>query len=171
MSTVFDSYGIKIVEYLPHHREDCKELLCQLQEYLVRVDDENVQTIKEDYKDKYFEYVERQIRKCDGIILVAEANGKAVGMIAGLIEEKDEVDSITNRCPRRGIITELVVDEKTRGSGIGKKLIERMEKYFTNKNCEFVVVDVFGPNKNAQMFYESLGFSPRNIELYKKVAY
>ena len=171
MSSVFDSCEIKIVKYLPHHRNACKELLCQLQEHLVKVDDENVQTMNEDYNDKYIGYIEQQTRKCDGLILVAEAYDNPVGMIAGLIEKKDEVDSLTNRCPRRGIITELVVDEKMRGHGIGKKLIERMEAHFKNNNCEFIAVDVFAPNKSAQWFYFSLGYSPRNIELYKRVKY
>ena len=169
MSNQANFYQAKIVEYLPHHRNACKELLCLLQEYLVKIDDENVQIMCEDYKDKYIEYLERQIKNCDGTILVAETESNLVGMIAGLIEEKDEIDLLSNRCPRRGIITELIVDEKERGKGIGKILITKMEEYFINKNCEYIAVDVFGPNKNALLFYESLGFAPRNIELYKRV--
>ena len=97
------------------------------------------------------------------------SGNEAVGFIAGYIEPKDEEDIITNRCPKRGIISDLAVTAPRRGSGIGKDLMNAIERYFMEMNCEFVALDLFAPNDTAKKFYDSLGYTPRNIELYKRI--
>lgn len=145
-----------------------QSLLMELQEYLVSVDVEQVQTVYDNFGEKYSKYLLQQINKNEGIIFLALSNNDTIGMIAGYIEPKDEEDYISNRCPKRGIISDLVVTSSHRGKGVGRELMKAIENFFSEQGCEFIAVNVFGPNKSAQLFYDSLGFSQRNIEYYKK---
>ncbi|MCD8116588.1 MAG: GNAT family N-acetyltransferase [Oscillospiraceae bacterium] len=159
---------MEIVPY-SNEKQQVVNLLVELQEYLVSVDEESVQTIDNEYGEKYFIYLQELIKKHDGIILLAVSGSEVDGFIAGYIEPKDEEDVITNRCPRRGIISDLAVTAPRRGSEIGKDLMSAIERYFSEMNCEFVAVDLFAPNDTARKFYDSLGYTPRNIELYKRL--
>lgn len=159
---------MNIVPY-SNEKQQVVNLLIELQEYLVSVDDENVQTIDDKYGEKYFTYLQGLVKKREGIILLAVSGNEVDGFIAGYIEPKDEEDSITNRCPRRGVISDLAVTAPRRGSGVGKELMNAIERYFMKMDCEFVAVDLFAPNDTARKFYDSLGYTPRNIELYKRI--
>ena len=160
--------ALNIVPY-SNEKQQVVNLLVELQEYLASVDDERVQTIEDEYGEKYFTYLQGLVKNHDGIILLAVSGSEVYGLIAGYIEPKDEEDIITNRCPKRGIISDLAVTASCRGSGMGKDLMNAIEKYFIEMNCEFVAVNLFAPNDTARKFYDSLGYTPRNIELYKRI--
>lgn len=113
---------MNIIPY-SNEKQQVVNLLIELQEYLVSVDDEKVQTIDDEYGEKYFTYLQGLVKNHDGIILLAVSGSEVVGFIAGYIEPKDEEDIITNRCPKRGIISDLAVTASCRGSGVGKDLM------------------------------------------------
>ena len=71
----------------------------------------------------------------------------------GTISSYDEYDYLDYKCPKRGIITELIVTSKIRSKGVGQALMDKMEEYFKLSNCEYVLVDVFAYNENAINFY------------------
>lgn len=104
-----------------------------------------------------------------GVVYLASVDDSVVGMIAGYIEPKDDEDRITNRCPKCGVIADLVVSCSLRSNGIGQALMTKIEAFFMEHGCEFVAVNVFAPNENAIRFYEKTGYAPRNIELYKRI--
>jgi len=160
---------ILIEEYTASHEEEVISLLCELQSYLVDIDSEKVQLLSNDYRLNYLPYVLEFAYSNHGSALIALNNGKVIGFAAGMIEPKDKEDRLTNRCPNRGLISELIVATEWRGKGVGKKLVEAMEDQFKGKNCEYSVVDVFGPNGAAQSFYSGLGYGNRNIEMMKKL--
>ena len=87
----------------------------------------------------------------------------------GIIPDYDKYDYLDYKCPKRGIITELIVTSKIRSNGIGKELIDKMENYFRDNNCEYVLVDVFAYNENAINFYERKGYHPRMHTDIKKL--
>lgn len=49
-------------------------------------------------------------------------------------------------------------------------LIQKMETYFKDSDCEYIRVDCFAPNKNAYHFYEKLEYKDRQIEMMKKIS-
>ena len=114
-------------------------------------------------------YLFRLLNDNGGKIFLAKTSNSVFGMIAGYVEPKDEEDRITNRCPKRGVISDLVVSSSFRSKGIGAVLMSVMENYFSNIGCEFIAVSVFAPNEGARRFYEKSGYAPRNIELYKRI--
>lgn len=159
---------VNIVEYTDE-KEQVIALLRELQEHLVAVDGEKVQILRDEYGKDYFDYLFRLVNDNDGKIFLAKTSDSVFGMIAGYVEPKDAEDRISNRCPKRGVISDLVVSSSFRNKGIGVSLMSVMENYFSNIGCEFIAVSVFAPNEVARRFYEKTGYAPRNIELYKRI--
>lgn len=54
---------IKIIEYSNNYIEDVKNLLVELQNYIVNIDDEKIQKLKNEYKEKYFDLTYSKIKK------------------------------------------------------------------------------------------------------------
>ena len=100
-------------------------------------------------------------------IIVAEINNLVVGTIKYLIKEKLE-NSYTNY--RKVLfIDALVVDVNHRKNGIGKILMQEMEKYFKSIGCKYISIEVFAYNKNAIKFYEKEGYHTRCLFDIKKI--
>lgn len=163
-----DNAYIGIVDYFDRFRDEAVALLDELQAHITKLDTEHVQTHTSEYSQNYIDLILNEIYSNDGRVLLAVENQHAVGLIAGLIEAKDNVDILTTRCPKRGIIRELVVLPAKQNRGIGEKLIKELEKYFCKQSCEFIAVEVFAPNISAIKFYEQFGYTFRNIEMYKR---
>lgn len=159
---------IQIVAYQKKYENQAKTLLVQLQSYLVAIDEWHLQQMKEVYQEEYFKWIQDRVMTHQGEIFLALEEEEVVGLVAGIIEEKDKEDMLTNCCPKRGIITELVIDQHRRGNGVGKQLMNAMENYLKKCQCEWIAIDVFGPNKKALHFYENRGYQVRNIEVMKK---
>ena len=119
-----------IREYAPKDKAEVITLLVQLQEHLVSVDDEKVQTLTERYRIEYLDYLLDELRKNNGVLLVAENATTVIGLIAGIVEPKDQEDVLTNRCPIRGKVLELIVSKDYRSDGAGTALLQAMEDYF-----------------------------------------
>ena len=87
----------------------------------------------------------------------------------GVVRKYDEYDYLDYKCPKCGVVTELVVSKNIRGKGIGKELMQVMEKYFKSIECEYISIEVFAYNKNAIRFYESEGYHTRCLMDIKKI--
>ena len=160
---------MEIIEYSKKYNEQIKNLLVDLQEYLIEIDDWNTQVLYEQYKEESFKIDLRKVNEQEGKIYLAVENENIVGLIMGIVETKDEIDNITNDCAKTGNIIELIVKKSTRGKGIGKKLLKKIEEYFKSINCVRINIEVFGPNKNAHTFYSKSGYIDRDIIMSKKI--
>lgn len=107
---------------------------------------------------------QKKSKKCNGKILLYKDNDKIVGLIVGIINN-DETERQDFKAPKRGRITELVIDEEYRGKGIGKILLREMKEYLKSNGCEKVLIAVFGYNESAIKFYKENGFHIRMIDM------
>ena len=153
-----------ILEYDPKYDEDIKDLLVQLQQHLADIDKEKFNIVGDGYREKYFEKTIEEVKKCNGKILLYKENEKIVGLIVGLINN-DETEQYDFKVPKRGRITELVVDKEYRGKQIGKQLLNEMKKYLKSIGCEKILVAVFGYNEGAIKLYKENGFHIRMIDM------
>ena len=153
---------MEIIEYNENYLEDVKDLLTELEEYIVSIDKDNLDRIHPEYHDKMAIIDLEEIKKHNGKCYIAIENNKAIGLIMGIITEYSEYDYLDYKCPKRGEIIELIVTKKTRSKGLGKLLIEKIEEYFKSKDCEYVIVDVFAYNDNAMNFYFKNNYHWRN---------
>ena len=62
-------------------------------------------------------------------------------------------------------IDDLCVDEGCRGKGIATRLYHHVTEYAKAMGCQFITLNVWAGNDNAQRFYEHLGFTVRNTHM------
>lgn len=153
-----------VLEYALKYDEDIKDLLVQLQQHLADIDIEKFNIVGDRYREKYFEKTLEEVKKCNGKILLYKNNEKIVGLIVGLINN-DETERYDFKAPKRGRITELVVDKNYRGKGIGKELLLKMKEHLKSNGCEKIMIAVFGYNEGAIKFYKDNGFHIRMMDM------
>ena len=158
-----------IVEYEETYLEDDRDLLVELEEYIVSIDKDNLDTIHPEYREKMAIVDLDELEKNEGKCYLYVENGKALALVMGCVRQYDEYDYLDYKCPRSGNITELIVSQELRSNGIGEKLIKKMEEYFKSINCEYVFVDVFAYNEKAFNFYSKRDYHSRMNTMIKKI--
>ena len=160
---------MQIIEYQEKYLEDVKDLLVELEEYIVSIDEDDLDQVHPEYREKMTLHDLDEVKNNDGICYLAIDDNKVVGLIMGCIFPYDEHDYLDYKCPRRGEIIELIVTKKVRSKGVGKLLMDKIETYFKNKGCEYVLVDVFAYNDNAINFYKKDNYHTRMQCMIKKI--
>ncbi|MBQ9279572.1 MAG: GNAT family N-acetyltransferase [Clostridia bacterium] len=160
---------MQMIEYEEKYLNDVRDLLTELEEYLVSIDKDGLDRVHPEYHEKMALVDLKEVNENHGKCFLAVEEDKAIGLIMGIIPTYGEYDYLDYKCPKRGVITELVVTKSARGKGIGKLLIEKIEDYFKSNDCEYVLVDVFAYNQNAIKFYDSLDFHTRMYTSIKKL--
>lgn len=160
---------MKIIEYEDKYLEDVKDLLVELEEYILTIDKDNLDRLHPEYRDKMAILDLEEVSNNEGKCYLAIENEKIVGLIMGYVRPYDEYDYLDYKCPRSGEISELIVSNKVRSKGIGKLLMNKMEEYFKSIECEYIFIDVFAYNTNAIKFYERQGYHTRGLIDIKKI--
>ena len=156
-----------IIEYDEKYKEEVKDLLVELQEYIISIDKEKYNIITKEYRDNYFNKTMDEIYKYEGKMYLYKDNDKITGLIVGLINNLEE-STYDFKCPKRGRITELVVSKHYRKSGVGSILLHSMEDYLKSVGCKDILLGVFAYNENAIKFYEKNGYHIRMHDMTKK---
>ena len=160
---------MKIIEYDSIYDEQIKDLLVELQNYLIDIDDWHTQVMIPEYRENIFKLDMNKVKKQNGKIYLSIENGIVNGLIIGIVEEKDEIDKLTNDCAKTDSVLELVVKSNIRGNGIGKSLLDKIEEYFRSIYCKRINIEVFGPNKKGLNFYEKNDYIIRDAIVSKRL--
>ena len=159
---------MKIIEYEDKYLEDVKDLLVELEEYILTIDKDELDQLHPEYRDKMAILDLEEVNENDGKCYLAIEDDKAIGLIMGIIREYDEYDYLDYKCPKTGEITELIISKNIRSKGIGQQLMHTMEEYFRSVGCEYVTIDVFAYNELAKNFYRKQGYHSRmSIDIKK----
>ena len=161
--------NMQILEYEDKYLEDIKDLLVELEEYIISIDQDDLDCLHPEYRNKKAILDLDEVKNKNGKCFIAVENDKAVGVIMGIIGTYNEYDYLDYRCPKRGEIIELIVSKKVRSSGLGQQLMNKMEEYFKSVNCEYIIIDVFWYNDLALKFYFKQGYHPRMLTTIKKI--
>jgi len=160
---------VTIREYRGADRTEFVRLLEELQGYLVSIDDLKRERRMPEYGESYTERTLQNVAKNNGIIYVAETEGRIVGLIVGIMPEQTKEDLLEHVPFRRGVVLELIVEDGYRRKGVGTMLMKKMEGFFKQNGCSVSGVDVFFPNKIAYRLYSKLGYRERDIWMTKKL--
>ena len=160
---------MKIIEYEDKYLEDVKDLLVELEEYILTIDKDNLDQLHPEYRDKMALLDLQEVKENNGKCFIAVEDDRAVAVIMGMVRKYDKYDYLDYKCPKQGEITELIVSKNVRSKGIGQQLINRMEEYFRSIDCEYVVIDVFAYNEIAIDFYNKEGYHTRGLIDIKKL--
>ena len=160
---------MQIIEYEDKYLDDIRDLLTELEEYLVSIDKDDLDRVHPEYHEKMALVDLEEVNKNNGKCYLAIENDKAIGLIMGIIPSYDEYDYLDYKCPKRGVITELIVTSKVRSKGVGQALMDKIETYFKLNDCKYSLVDVFAYNENAINFYNKKGYHSRMYTNIKKL--
>ena len=129
---------MQIIEYEDKYLEDVKDLLVELEEYIISIDKDDLDYLHPEYRDKMAILDLEEVKGNNGKCYIAVENDKAVGLIMGIVIKFDEYDYLDYKCPKEGEITELIVSKNVRSNGIGNMLMLKMEEYFKSLGCEYI---------------------------------
>lgn len=160
---------MEIIEFNNKYIEQVKDLFVELQNYVIKLDKYNLNTISKDYRDKYFEKTISEVYNNQGKMFLAMQNNAVVGVICGFVQCYSDIDRLDYTCPKKGIISELIVSAKSRGMGVGDMLIIKMEDYLKSLNCKYCELDVFAYNQNAIKFYNKYNYQNRMVTMFKEL--
>jgi ribosomal protein S18 acetylase RimI-like enzyme len=160
---------ISIRQYTPADKAAVEKLMTDFQHYLMGIDTVfQKMRCEPDFGEKYTAYVLKKIAEDDGVFYVALNGEEIVGLGLARLDEQSESDIINEGKIKYGKIMDLYIDEKYRQSGLGKRLVEEMEKYLKGKGCEMISVGVIATNP-VHDFYHKLGYQDMFVDLLKKI--
>ena len=160
---------MEIIEYSDKYLEDVRRLLTELEEYILTIDEDELDQLHEEYYEKMAVLDLEEVKNNNGKCYLAIENNEVIGLVMGIVVKYDEYDYLDYKCPKEGEVTELIVSKNARSKGIGRSLMEKMESYFKSINCEYVAIDVFAYNKKAIDFYNKQGYHSRMYRDIKKL--
>jgi len=103
------------------------------------------------------EEITKKLHRDPDLFLVVEDNGKIIGTVIGGYDG------------RRGLIYHLAVDHAYRQRGIGKMLMDELERRMITKGCLKVYLLVKRGNEDVVEFYRHLGWEAMDITIMGKV--
>lgn len=160
---------IKIKEYQENNRESVIKLFNEFQDYLISLDPIKRLRRMPNYGENVVNETVKETQEKDGILYIALYSEKVIGLCAGIIMNQTDEDLLNSYPSIMGRVTELYVDSSYRGNGIGTLLMNTLEKYFIQKHCQYIWVEVFTPNTRAHDLYKKLVYDDRNIDMIKKL--
>lgn len=96
-------------------------------------------------------------------ILVAERAGAVVGTVMGIV-----CLDIAAACRPFMLIENVVVAERARGRGIGKALMDAVERIAAAEDCSYIIFVSGAKRTGAHAFYASIGYGPEAAKGFKK---
>ncbi len=97
------------------------------------------------------------------ILLGAFVDGALAGSLMGIV-----CQDLVGSCRPFMVIENVIVAEEFRGKGIGKILIETIEKEGRARNCSYTMFVSGIKRTGAHAFYESAGYAPDMVRGFKK---
>ncbi|WP_439574342.1 GNAT family N-acetyltransferase [Phreatobacter sp.] len=157
---------VTIRAYLPADRMAVVGLVHQLNLFEDEISGDRAQDIKaaEACLDSDLARVERD----GGGVLVAVDGAEVVGMLCFALDQPQPY--LRAEIARVGWVTELVIDERRRGQGIGTQLLEASETLARGLNVNRMMIGAIVGNHIARKAYERFGFRPAVLELSKDLS-
>ncbi len=117
------------------------------------------------------EYFQKTIATDSPHILIAKLQDEIVGFIT--FEEKSTgstgIESFASNVSNHVEIIDLFIDERSRGRKVGTHLMTKVQEHCQRVSLPNMKVEVAALNTGAQRFYEQLGFTHHQVEMFKKI--
>jgi len=110
---------------------------------------------------------EAWVRKTNGVVLVAEVNGRVVGHLFLTFEEAPPF--VRRELRAYAYIAELFVRAEARRLGVARALLAAAERIARERGVSRILVSALAGNIPAETTYERAGFAAYATELIKKL--
>ena len=102
----------------------------------------------------------------DSFVFIARVSGQAVGYVWCTIERKPE--NVFKYAQEKIYIHQLSVNTEYRRKGVGRRLVGAVEALAGDNGISTLALDSWEYNKEAHAFFEQLGFSCFNINMWRE---
>lgn len=92
---------MQVIEYEDKYLEDVRDLLVELEEYIVSIDKDNLDQLHPEYREKMAILDLEEVKNYNGKCYLAIENDKTVGLIMGTIPPYEEYDYLDYKCPKK----------------------------------------------------------------------
>jgi GNAT superfamily N-acetyltransferase len=96
----------------------------------------------------------------NSVVLVAEDENEVVGMAYGEVRVPSRFSD-----ERAFELSGVVVRAGYRGRGVGRELVREAARFAASVGVDWIELKTFAPNQGAMEFWESLGFTPRVVQM------
>ncbi|MEZ0249038.1 MAG: GNAT family N-acetyltransferase [Thermoproteus sp.] len=101
------------------------------------------------------DYAKSKISSPTSVVLVAEIDGKVIGVVVGDVEDRLFYE------PRlAGVIREFYILPEFRRKGLGKRMMNEVIDALKRKGAQMIMADFPALNEIAVEFYKKLNFRP-----------
>lgn len=143
-------------EFMQNHDETLIKENTQLKFYLSK---------NKNAAQNYKKFVQKHIKSKNGIVYMAEVNGKIAGFTLMFI--KDEIPIF--KIKKIGFGSDLYVKKEFRRMNISSKLTAQAIKWLKKKEIKCVSLTLYNDNKLAHSIYKKWGFFDYKIEMRKLI--
>jgi GNAT superfamily N-acetyltransferase len=140
--------------------EDVPSLVALFQELDRMQGDWRVFTPRPGFYDEVGVKYEVAMSHENSVVLVAEDDGEVVGMAYGEVRIPSRFSD-----ERAMELSAVVVRSGYRGRGVGRDLVKEAARFAAEIGVGWIELKTFAPNERAMEFWESLGFTPRVVQL------
>jgi len=119
----------------------------------------------EKVKDRYKEYLIKDLDSEHRAVFVASDDNKIIGMIIGRIYRS----LIVAGYEKRGSMGNLYVKKSYRKRGIGKNLMKALIDWFKSKNVTGLTLAIYKHNKISEGICKGMGFNTYCKMMYKEI--
>ncbi len=106
-----------------------------------------------------------RVARDGGAVMVAVDGRDVIGMMCFVLEQPQPY--LKAEIAQVGWVSELVIDERFRGQGIGTALLEEAERLARQHGVKRLMIGAIVGNHIARKAYERFGFRPVVMELAK----
>jgi ribosomal protein S18 acetylase RimI-like enzyme len=103
----------------------------------------------------------------DGILVVAERDGRVIGALVGESEDPAEGSDTFEVPTSTAHVHDIAVLPDAQGGGVGRALMARFEQVLRERGVKSYGLDVMAGNDSARAFYEGLGLQLAQMTFYK----
>ena len=119
--------------------------------------------------EAYLDRLQQRVAAQSGAILIAEEDGRFLGLVACVVARDDAVQE-TADSNVYGYITDIYVVPDRRGSGLAQALLRAAEAHLAPTGVSRVRLSVLAANAMARRAYEKHGFEPYEVMYEKRLA-
>jgi len=113
------------------------------------------------------ELISKLISDENAALFVAEYKGQTIGLVHVSIRESPTISVMVER--RYAYVEDLVVAKEFRRHGIGQALMNKAQRWATQKKVSQLELNVWDFNEEAITFFKGLGYTMARHQMWKSI--